>query len=385
MAEFVTPEFLKGHSPEEVFELMKMTLPSDLDLSAGGHAYNLTMPTALVVSELCEFILPEVIKLIFPEWSYGEFVDYHAKVKGMTRRAAIAASGELTITGAPKTVIPAGSMFSTAAVNGEPSVDYITLEAATIPDAGTVTVAIECVQTGTVGNTDPATIIHVSSRLTGITSVTNEKEVTGGTEGEDDESLVARIVEFDKNLGESYVGSAYDYRRWAMSVPGVGSATVISAQDTSGLVTIIITDANGDPATKQLCTSVYNYIMRPDSPYDRLAPTNAFLKVEPPATMQISIKATVELTEGATLEAVKTAYMAQLALYLPVALSDKEIKYSRVWAALSATEGVNDFSDLQIGLKDGETVAYGTSNIAITSNQLPVIEAEDLLVTSGTV
>lgn len=385
MAEFVTPDFLKSHSPEEVFALMKTTLPADLDLSAGGHAYNLTMPTALVVSELCEFILPEVIKLIFPEWAYGEFVDYHARVNGMARRSAIASSGEITITGVPKTVIPAGSMFSTTAVNGEPSVDYITLEAATIPDSGTLTVDIECVQTGTVGNTDPGTIVHVSSRLTGITSVTNEKEVTGGAEGENDESLISRIVEFNKNLGESYVGSAYDYRRWAMSVPGVGSATVISAKDTSGLVTIVITDANGDPATEQLCSTVYNYIMRPDNPYDRLAPTNALLAVEPPATMRISIKATVELTEEATMEAVKTAYMAQLALYLPVALSDGEIKYSRVWAALSATDGVNDFSGLQIGLKNGETVTYGTSNIAITSNQLPVIEADDLLLASGTV
>lgn len=385
MAEFRTPLFLQNHSVEEVHALMKQVLPADIDMSPGGHAYNLTIATALVIAEVCEFVLPEVVKLIFPEYSYGEFVDGHAKGKGMTRRAATAASGELTITGSPKTVIPAGSLFSTAAVNDEPSVDYKTLEATTIPEAGSVKVGVECTQTGIVGNATANTIVLVSSKLTGITAVTNEEPLTGGTEEEDDASLIARIVEYNKSQGESYVGSASDYKRWAMSIDGVGSATVIPASDTSGLVTIILTDANGDPATEQLCEAVYNYIMRPDAPNERLAPTNASLLVEPPATMQISIKATVELADEATLESVKTAYMDQLALYLPVAMSNGEIKYSRVAAAMAAVEGANDYSGLQIGLKVGGTVTYGTSNIAITSNQLPSIDADDLILTSGTV
>lgn len=385
MAEFETPVFLQNHSVEDVHALMKRVLPADIDMSAGGHAYNLTIATALVVAEVCEFVLPEVINLIFPETSYGRYTDGHAKGKGMTRRPATAASGEITINGEPNTVIPAGSMFSTAAVNDQPSVDYRTLEVITIPDSGTVTVDVECTQTGIIGNTMENTVVLVSSRLKGITAVTNEKPLTGGTEEEDDASLIERIVEYNRSQGESYVGSPADYKRWAMSVPGVGSATVISAQDTSGIVTIIITDANGDPATEQLCNSVYNHIIRPDAPDERLAPTNAILKVEPPATMQLSIKATVELAEEATLESVKRAYSAQLALYLPEALEAKEIKYSRIWAVLSATEGVHDHSGLQIGLKVGETVTYGTDNIPITSNQLPTVDVDDLILTAGTV
>lgn len=385
MAEFEVPVFLQNHSPEEVHALMKRVLPADIDMSPGGHAYNLTIATALVVSEVCEFVLPEVIKLIFPEYSYGEFVDGHAKGKGLTRRPATAASGTLTITGTPNTVIPAGRMFSTAAVNDEPSVDYRSIKTAIIPEDGVVTVDIECMQTGLIGNTPANTIVLVSSRLTGITGVTNEEPVTGGTEEEDDASLISRIVEFNKSQGESYVGNAYDYKRWAMSVAGVGKAKVIPAQDNSGLVTIIITDSNGEPANEQLCAAVYDHIMSPDAPDARLAPVNALLSVEAPATIQIAIMATVELEEEATLEAVKAAYMAQLALYLPEALEDKEIKYSRVWAALSATEGVNDFTDLQIGLRGNGVIVYGTSNIAVTEEQLPVIAAEDLILNTGNV
>lgn len=385
MAEFTIPEFLQNHSAAEVFEKQKAIMPADIDLSAGGHAYNFLMAAALIAAEAYEFTLPEVIKMIFPEFSYGEFLDYHAKDRRLVRRAANAASGEITITGPVNTLIPAGSLFSTASVNNEPSVDYKTLEAAQIPESGSVTMAIQCTQAGIIGNTQPGTIILVSSRITGLTSVTNQEAVTGGTEEENDESLVQRIMAYDRSLGDSFVGSVSDYKRWATSVPGVGSATIISAQDTTGTVTIILTDANGDPATEQLCESVYNHIMRPDNPNERLAPVNAILKVVPPDTTKISIVATVELSENVTLESVKEAFAALLALYLPVALDEGEIKYSRVAAALAATEGANDYSGLQIGMKEGDTISYGTSNIAITSSQLPTIDTDDLILTAGTV
>ena len=95
--------------------------------------------------------------------------------------------------------------------------------------------------------------------------------------------------------------------------------------------------------------------------------------------------ATVELEEDATIEAVKADFLANLALYLPEALEDKEVKYSRVWAILSATEGVNDFSGLQIGEKTDGVVTYGTSNIAITTSELPTVDTDDLNLTAGTV
>lgn len=382
MAEFTTPAFLLHSSPEEIHETMKAILPADIDLSEGSHAWNFTFPTALVASELMEFVLPEVLKVIFPEYAYDEFLDGHAKARGISRRSANPASGEITITGIVDTVIPAGSLFATAAVNEEPSVDYKTLEEVTIPESGSVTVEIQCTQGGTIGNTTKNTIVLVASKLTGITGVTNEKEVSGGTEEEDDESMKSRILEYDKSQGDNFVGSAADYKRWATSVDGVGEATIITPQDDSGLVTIVLTDANGAAATEQLCESVYNYIMRPDAPGERLAPVNALLSVVPPSTMGIAIRATVELEEGATVESVKISFVSQLATYLATAMDEKEIKHTRIAACLSATSGVNDFSGLEMCIKGGE---YGTGNIHITTTQLPEISAEDIEITAGTV
>ena len=384
MSEYITPEFLQHSSVDERHKVMLDMLPKDLDVSEGGHAWNMTRPTALLDSELREFILPEVIKLIFPEWSYGQYLDEHARYRSMSRRKAVAASGEITVTGTAGTFIQAGSLFFTAAVNDEPSVDYQALYSVVIPDGGSVKLAIQCTKAGIIGNT-PANTIVMASSSKGITAVTNEQAITGGTEVESDESLIQRILEYDQTLGESFVGSISDYKRWATSVPGVGSATIIPAQDDTGMVTIIITDANGATATEQLCTEVYNYIMSPDAPEDRRAPINANINVTPPETISIGIKATVEISDGATLGSVKEAYLKKLALYLPVALDEGEIKYTRIAAALSSVDGANDFSDLQFGIKSGGTVTYGTSNISISSIQLPTISVEDLILTSGTV
>ena len=385
MSEFVTPEFLQNCSEDEIFEKIKQILPSDIDLSEGGHGWNLTRPIALVAAEMCEFILPEVVKLILPETSYGGFLNGHAKGRGITRKEAVAASGEITITGDANSTIPAGSLFSIPSVNNEPSVDYKTLTDATIPENGTVVVDVECTQTGIVGNAAPNTIILVSSKLTGITAVINEKEITGGAEEESDESLIERINEYDKTQGYSFVGNNADYKRWAKEA-GAGDATVINPDDDSGVVTLVVTDENGAPANDDLIAAVYNHIMRPDDRDARLAPTGAILSVVAPGRCYIGISATVELEEGATIESVKADFASKLALYFAEALEEGEIKYSQIWAVLASVNGVNDFTNLMIGAKTESGIQYGTANIPVSNSQLPGLESvTDLLLSAGTV
>lgn len=382
MAEPKTPAFLQNRSVDDFYAKIKEILPEKLDLSEGSHAYNLTRPIAIVAAEICEFVLPEVINVIRPETSYGDFLEGHAKERAIYRKEAVAATGELTITGEVNTVIPKGSLFSTASVNNAPSVDYETMEDVAIPESGTVHVNIQCTKAGVVGNTGINTIVLVSSKLKGITAVTNETAVTGGTEAEDDEHLIARIDEYDKNLENSFTGTVADYKRWAKSVNGVGDASVIPAQDDSGLVTIIITDEEGNPGNEALMLAVHDKIMSPNNPDARLAPPNANLSVIAPSTINIAVQATIELKPGVTISSVTSKFASLMALYLAEALDEEEIKYTRIWSVLSSTEGVNDFKDLSFGLKGS---AYGTSNISLTDRNLPLLDIADIAFTDGTV
>lgn len=384
--EFIIPTFLQNNTTDDIYETMRSILPEDIDSSEGSHTWNLLMPTALTVASLYEYVLPQVVQLIFPEWSYGAYLDAHARTRGMTRKAATAAEGSVTVTGQAGTNIPAGTTFSTSSLNSDdPAMSYATLAAATIPVIGSITVEVECTEAGTAGNTGPGTIIFLSSDVVGITEVTNDAAVSGGTDEETDEALRERIVEYDTTMSDSYVGNATDYRRWAMSVPGVGTASVISPTNNSGIVTIVLIDSNGNPASEDLCTDVYNYIMSPSNEYSRLAPINANLSVVSPTVVTIAVSATVELIDGAELADVSAAFLAALETYMPEALADQEVKITRVGAILSSISGVNDFSTLRIGTVTGGTPTYGTINITLGSAELPSVSAANIVLTAGTV
>ena len=116
------PEFLQNKSTDEIHTQMLDSMPGDIDKSQGQHPYNYTRPTAMIASELCQQTLPEIIKLIFPMYAYGEWLDYHAQMRARSRRPATASSGTLQLTVSKNTNIPVGSQFATRSVGGQASV-----------------------------------------------------------------------------------------------------------------------------------------------------------------------------------------------------------------------------------------------------------------------
>lgn len=379
------PYFLQNKSVDDIHQIMRLNMPDDIDISEGSLSWDLTRTTAIVASMICQYILNEAIQLTFPEWSYGIYLDELAKGRGITRRAATRATGTVTIDGAEGTVIPKDSAFSTASVDGDPSISYKTKEETKIPAEGTIDIDVYCTQFGTVGNTAANTVIFNDGRISGITAVINKEAITGGTEQERDDVLSVRILEYDATQGQSFVGNPGDYKRWAKSVGGVGECVVQEATDNSGMVTLYVIDANGEPANEEIQTAVYDYIMHPDNPSTRLAPVNALLTVTAPTVLTIGISATVEILEKYTIDIVKKAFLAQLKTYLVTASEQNEIKYSKIGSLLSATDGVNDYKNLKIGIKTGDTVAWDVVNIPITQTQLPMVVVDDLVLTSGTV
>lgn len=379
MADFKTPSFLEHHSIDEVYEKMMSVIPADIDKSEGSHHWNMTRGTAYLCAYWAEFIIPEALKTIFPMYceNYASVMEDHAKSRGLVRRAATKANGVLTITGKNGTEIPVGTMFSTTSVDDEPAVEFVTTAPAKIGAAESVDVDILAVTAGTVGNVPENTIILKANKITGITGCTNASETTGGTDEETVLSLQARITEYDSMQGLSFAGNPSDYKRWAMSVNGVGNAIPIEAQDDTGLVTIVLTDSNGNPANDLLIDEVYNYIMRPDAPSERLAPVNAYLSVVPPTTIELNISVTIELEEEATIEDVKTNLLTAMKNYLVEATETGEIRWTKVGSAISKVKGVADYKDL---LMNGST-----DNITIDITHLAVVEEDNLNLTVGNV
>ena len=378
MAVFPIPSFLENQSVDEIHKSMLEQLPTNIDKSEGGHPWNLSRPHAYHAAYFAEFVIVEAIKLIFPKYAedYADVMVDHAEMRGLVRKAATCATGKITITGEAGTEIPVGTPFSTASINGEPAVEFVTAEAAVIPDSGTVTVDIIAVEAGTIGNVPKETIILKANKITGINDVTNPEETSGGTEEESIENLQLRIMEYDASQGVSFVGSEADYKRWAMEVNGIGNAIVMGSTDDSGLVTIILTDSNGAPANEELCEAVYNHIMRPDSPTERLTPINGCnLLVKGPDTIAISITVTIEPDGTASNESIKESILNGLKEYLVEATAEGKVRYTKIGSIVSEAPGVEDYNSLYLN----GTVA----NIEISNYQLPTVDEADLYITFG--
>lgn len=375
--DFPAPEFLAEWDVEALHRWMLAQLPEDIDASEGGPVWDLTRPAAYLTAEMTQYLLPWSLQQIWAQYAAGPYLDLHAQRRALRRREAVAAQGLLELAGREGLRVPAGSVFSTSGRNGVESVEFRTLKEAVLEE-GPAEVPVEAVKPGRDGNVAANTILlPVSAGLTGLASVTNPSPTSGGYDQEDDESLRERILEYDRDPG-SFIGSASDYKRWALSVTGVGGAKVLPAQDGSGLVVIVLVDQNGAPATAQLCQAVHSYIMEGDNPAgQRLAPVNARLEVRPPERLEVAVSAVLELEQGAELAGVKEAFLAQMPAFFDKAREEGELRYTQLATLLSTVPGVHDYKDL--------TVNGGTGNLPLPEDKAPSADGESVAFTQGVV
>ena len=128
------------------------------------------------------------------KYSYSEFLDNLALLKGVTREPAKAATTTIRFTASATrtlaTPIPAGTRVSSSG-----SIYFSTMEYAEIP-AGSLTVDVlaECTATGNAGNgLAPGEVSTIVDPVPYITSAVNQNTTEGGADVENDESLAERV------------------------------------------------------------------------------------------------------------------------------------------------------------------------------------------------
>lgn len=394
--EYQAPEFLQDQSADEIHARMLEYMPEDIDKSEGNIPWDFTRPSALEKAEFVEFTLNETIKLIFPQWSYAEWLDLHGEKANCIRKPANKASGTLNVTGAVGTIIPSGFQFATIS-NQTASVIFETAEShileGTPDDDGMVTNQIEitAVEGGLSGNVAADTIKLMVSPTNEISLISNPAALTGGTEEETDADYLIRILDAMRN-GQSRTGCNADYRAWAQEVSAVGEVIVDPEwndpnlpaafhytdqhgnEKCAGAVRLLIIDANGVPANQQILNAVYEHIAGDgDDDMERLMPVGAHLTVQAPTGVTMDISATVTIETGENIAAIKARFKEALTDYwLKVAKEAAEdeathtgyVRMVQVGAVLAKTSGVIDYTNL--------TVNGGTANIAVTQSEYPV-------------
>lgn len=193
------------------------------------------------------------------KYSYSEFLDNLALLKGVTREPAKAATTTIRFTASATrtlaTPIPAGTRISSSG-----SVYFQTTEYAEIPaGALTVDVPAECTVTGKDGNGlaigEVSTIVDP---IPYITSATNLTATEGGADVEDDATLAERVYLAPGAYSTAGPEDGYLYHAKAYNA-AIGDVVATSNQE-AGRVDIVFIMADGSTPGSSMISGLQAYL-----------------------------------------------------------------------------------------------------------------------------
>lgn len=339
---------------DETEQLIKQRLldavPSDLEKREGSFIYDAISPAAIELA-LAYIELDRVLQLGFAETTYGTYLDYRAHEYGVTRKAATAATGQVTITGSQGTLVPSGSLFATGAGN-----QFKTSHEVTIGETGSVDADIVAVNAGASGNIPSNIITEIPVAIPGVVSVTNPAPTTGGTDQEADAELLERLLDKVRNPATS--GNSAHYLQWAKEIPGIGDAKVFPLWDGPGTVKVVVIDSNKQPANTELIENVSTHI-------EEVRPIGAAVTCEAAAGLDVDVTASVTLEAGAMLSGVQGAFEEALGEYLKeIAFDQSYVSFAQIGVLLFDTPGVADYAGLIVNSGSGNVV-IGDTQVAV--------------------
>jgi len=298
-----------------------------------------------------------VLKQMFPQTACGEYLDMHARVRGVARRDAAAAYGFLRF------YIDAPAAFDIAVfegarcktVSGE---EFVTTAPGVIA-AGSLCcdVPARAVVPGAAGNVSAGSIVSMTLAPAGVSGCVNPSAFSGGAEAEDDDSLRERIITSYK-LMPNGANKAY-YETQALNVGGVAAASVIPRARGVGTVDIYIAGTGGVPEDDTLSAVAELLNSQREICVD--------LQVMPPVPTVVNLSVALKAAEGEELDTVAAAVTERLTAYFDGKLLGKDILRADLGGIIYTTPGVKNYAisspsaDVTVG--SGELPILGTLNI----------------------
>lgn len=266
---------------------------------------------------------------ILPDTAEAAFLDRHASVRGLTRKAAVKATSSVPVAGTPGSVCPAGTVWQT-----NTGIRFVQDAAVTIGGEGTATAGMTAESAGSSGNAAAGVKLSLVSPVAGIASETTltGTGISGGTDTETDDELRARVLAAWRTPPKG--GGAGDYVAWALEVAGVTRAWEYRAQFGTGTVGVSFVRDNDTPIIPDAAevAAVQTHI-------DAKAPITAVVTVWAPTTKPVDFVLHV-VPDTPT---VRAAVQAELAdLIAREAEPGVHLKISHIREAISRATGESD-------------------------------------------
>lgn len=244
-----------------------------------------------------------VFRQAFPDLADGDNMEKAANRRGLTRKAAAAATGTLHFNGTAGAAVPLGQQVSNAQ-----GVAFVTTAAAVIGAGGTVDVAAAAVVAGAAGNQTNNTPAAVSTPPDGVTNAATILTMTGGADVEDDASLLMRLLLEQSEVPQG--GNKVDYKRWALSVAGVDRAYVFDVRRGNGTVDVVPMPATGLPGAGLLAS--VQTVLDAKRPVGMLPGAGMAVLALAPTPINTAVTAALTLAAGYTLAMVSASVEAAI-------------------------------------------------------------------------
>lgn len=334
-------------TPETILERILSRMDTDLQTREGSYAYDQAAPIAFEIWRVL-MTLDELIEAFYVNENSGPYLDAHADLFAMARRAGTRAAGKIQLYGRDGVEIPAGTAFYAGELEFQLTQDAVIRKGS----------AAGYLQAGAVGQKYNVPAGSVNQILRNISGLERFEcgETEGGTDPEADEPLYKRLDEKRKRPPTS--GNAAHYREWALSVDGVGAVRVTPLWKGPGTVLVLIAGYDRHPVDHVVVDSCKMYI-------ESQRPVGADVTVASAKAVTVGVSAQVVLHTGASLAAVEAAFVSKLDAYLAgLAFEEFTVHANRVGALLLDVDGVVDYSGLTINGEAG--------NLELDSDEVPV-------------
>lgn len=324
-------------------------IDSSISKDEGYLVYDAIAPPAKQFSKYYSS-LDTILKLVFGQEAteldasvYDSYVDLYAEVHGVKRTIGDYAIGFVTFSGTNETIIPENSLVQTKA-----GLIFKTIEPGKIVN-GICRIPIKAIKIGSEYNVPINTIIATPIAINGVTSITNEELIEGGTDTETSSELLARANERIKNPPSS--GNKDDYKRWSKEVSGVKYVNVKPLWAGKGTVKVIIAGENGCTLDDIIVKNVKEYLdpEEYEGKGEGKSPIGATVTVVSVNNYKVNIKIIgLSIINGNDIVIVKENITKSLNAYFEKLEIGSVVKIKTIEALIVTTTGVNDISALQI-------------------------------------
>lgn len=290
---------------------------------------------------------------LFPMTAEGAYLDLHAAERGLIRRAATTAHGKVLFYPEEEAhgdiLIPAGTVVATYTDMRRFVIDG---DAVLHSGDSSVLVDVTAEAPGAAYNARGGTITIIVTPVLGIGRVYNGSVFTDGSDEESDDDLRARVIDSYVNISNG-ANAAY-YRRLALSVEGVYSASVVGLGRGNGTVDVYIS-ARGDEVAPAVKTRVQELL----NEYREL---NTDVLVRDPEEIEINLYIQLSVVPGYSFSAVSDRVKSAIRYYIAGLGLGQDVLLSKIGEVIYHIEGVAGYRFVE---------SYGSDTL-IPDNSYPV-------------